>query len=829
MQYGKKTFRRLLAKLMVFSLIISSVLLNPGALAKAAAKEPAISKTVDITVGGEYSYKVSNIVKNSTYKWTSGNKKVATITNKGVVTGIKKGTADIICTVKTPKSVYYLVSKVTVRDSAESVKINNKISALNLGQKYDLNRTLAPADSNDKVIWSSSNTSIAKPDSLGRIKALKTGKVKITAKTLSGRTDSVMINVVDKDGTVTNQAELNKLLNSGAGKITLKSSEELNITIPEGSYKKQVLVVDAPNSDVTNQGTFKSVELHQIKANTWYEQAIGNIINVSAPNARVIIDEIASASVRVSSGTENFSLVNNGVVNELQIDAAANINISGNSLVPIPVNANNAGITLTSSIPLTLTCTERINLVILPGAEATTIQVASEDLIPVITGSSSLRVIIGSGEEARSVVVAPTVNTGSSQGTSGGSASNPNNPGNPNNPNDPDGPDNPNEPETPVGASISGRVTVVTGSSIDIVVDGNVVSGSAITTEPLPGVNVRILKYDGDAASAIESIFNNPNTRLSCTNGEGYYSVDDLEPGNYIVVFAKTDYKILVQLTTVVENSPSIVNGSLIKLESGEGTLDGTATGKIIDSLTGSAVDENLEFTLEVYENFNDTTNLVTTQVASGAAFSISLPEGYYTIKLTDNRNPVYGITYTATTRNLIVLGGTTFTDQDIVMATLKEAGQASFVLTWGEYPSDLDSHLIGPVEGNDHYHIYYGNKTYPEGISDIELLDLRLDVDDVTSYGPETTSIYKPVAGGIYTYYVYNYTGNDGGTLVNSGAKVVVTTSTGTYTFEAPAGGEQRSWVVCTFNSATGEITPINQLVEGNYIDTYMEQVNNR
>lgn len=823
MQYGKKAFRSLLARLMVFSLIISSVLLNPGTIANAAVKEPAISKTLDITVGGEYSFKVSNSVKNSSYKWTSGNKKVATITNKGVVTGIKKGTVDIICTVKTPESEYYLVSKVTVRDPADTVKIKNKIRALNLGQKYDLNRTLAPADSNDKVIWSSSNTSIAKPDSLGRIKALKTGKVKITAKTLSGQTDSVTINVVDRDGTVTNQAELNKLLNSGAGKITLKSTQDLNITIPEGSYKKQILVVDAPNSDITNQGTFKAVELRQIKANTWYEQAIGNIINVSAPSARVIIDEVASAFIHVNSGTENFSLVNNGAVNGLLIDTAANIQISGNSLVPIPVNANNAGAMLTSSIPLTLTCTERINLVILPGAEATTIQVASEDLIPVITGSSSLRVMIGSGEDARSVVVAPTVNTGSPQGTSGGSASNPDNPSNPNDP------DNPNQPETPVGASISGRVTVVTGSSIDLVVDGSVVTGSAISTEPLPGVNVRILKYDGDAASAIDSIFNNPNTRLSCTNGEGYYSVDNLDPGNYIVVLAKTDYKILVQLATVVENSPSIVNGSLIKLESGEGTTDGTATGKIIDSLTGNAVDEALEFTLEVYENFNDTTQQVTTQVVSGAAFSIRLPEGYYTIKLIDKREAAYGITYSATTRNLIVLGGTAFTDQDVVMATLKEAGQASFVLTWDEFPRDLDSHLIGPVEGNLNYHIYFANKTYPAGISDIELLDLRLDVDDIDSYGPETTSIYKPVQGGIYTYYIYNYSGNYGGTLVNSGAKVVVTTMTGTYTFEAPAGGEQRSWVVCTFNSATSEITPINRLVDGDYIIDYMNQVNNR
>ncbi len=833
MQHGKKLFRNLLAKLMVCTLIISSILISPGTLAKAAVKEPAISKSVDILVGEKYSLNVSNKVKNSTYKWTSSNKQVATVTSKGLVTGIKKGTTDITCTVKTPKVTYYLLSKVTVRDSATAIKINNKVTVLNLGQKYDLNRTLTPATSNDKTVWSSSNTKIAKPDSLGKIKALKVGEVKITAKTLSGKTDSVMIKVVDKTGTVTNQEELNALLSSGASMITLQTADAVNINIPEGNYQKQNLVVDAPNADIVNQGTFKSVDILQIKASTWYEQAVGNILNVSAPNARVVVEEVASASIHVNNSATNLNLVNNGTVNELQVNAAASVNISGSSTTPIPVSANYSGATITSSIPLILTCTQRINLVILPGAEATTIQVESEDLIPVITGSSSVRVIVGTGETARTVVVEPTVNTGSGQNSSsGGSSSHNNNPSNPGNPEEPENPGNPEEPEnpgTPVGASISGRVTVVTGSSVELEDGSVVVSGGAVTTEALPGVNVRILKYDGSVSDALDSIFTNPNTILSCTDGEGYYMVDNLEQGNYIVVFAKQDYKVLVQLTTVAENSPSIVNGSLIKLEHGEELWDGSASGNIIDALTGEPVDEELEFTLEIYKDFNNTTELVTTEVVSGAAFSFWLPEGYYTVKLTDNREPVYGVTYTATTRNVIVLGGTTFTDQDVVMATLKEEGQASFVLTWGEYPYDLDSHLIGPVEGNDNYHIYYGNKTYPEGIEEIENLHLRLDVDDVTSYGPETTSIYKPVEGGIYTYYVYNFSGNGGGTLVNSGAKVVVTTSEGTYTFEAPAGGDELSWVVCTYNSATGEITPINRLVAGDYYAAYMEQLYNQ
>ncbi|MBA4382487.1 MAG: hypothetical protein C0406_07975, partial [Sideroxydans sp.] len=54
-------------------------------------------------------------------------------------------------------------------------------------------------------------------------------------------------------------------------------------------------------------------------------------------------------------------------------------------------------------------------------------------------------------------------------------------------------------------------------------------------------------------------------------------------------------------------------------------------------------------------------------------------------------------------------------------------------VLNWGELPSDLDSHLIFPSN-----HIYFNSKTGSTSS------DAKLDVDDTTSYGPETITIEK-------------------------------------------------------------------------------------
>ena len=65
-------------------------------------------------------------------------------------------------------------------------------------------------------------------------------------------------------------------------------------------------------------------------------------------------------------------------------------------------------------------------------------------------------------------------------------------------------------------------------------------------------------------------------------------------------------------------------------------------------------------------------------------------------------------------------------------------------VLTWGRTPRDLDSHLSYP--GN---HVFYVNKTGT---------DANLDVDDTTSYGPETITIEQKHQGERYVYAVHDY-----------------------------------------------------------------------
>jgi hypothetical protein len=136
--------------------------------------------------------------------------------------------------------------------------------------------------------------------------------------------------------------------------------------------------------------------------------------------------------------------------------------------------------------------------------------------------------------------------------------------------------------------------------------------------------------------------------------------------------------------------------------------------------------------------------------------------------------------------------------------------GEVRIVLTWGETPWDLDSHLFTPYDsafGDNTYHIWYGNKT--------DAVGNNLDVDDTDSYGPETMTI-PVLRNGLYKYYVADFTNciRDNPTsydLSYSGAMVNVYTSNGlTATFTVPVNTPGVIWEV--FEIRNGSIVPIQR-----------------
>ena len=137
-------------------------------------------------------------------------------------------------------------------------------------------------------------------------------------------------------------------------------------------------------------------------------------------------------------------------------------------------------------------------------------------------------------------------------------------------------------------------------------------------------------------------------------------------------------------------------------------------------------------------------------------------------VSVTLQRNGAQSVSGTTNASGSVNLGSTFADDQDALLIVKKEgysnlvvkcscAGMTyaispamtsldgmRVVLSWGEKPFDLDSHLIFPGG-----HIYFDSK---------EGTDANLDVDDTDSYGSETVTISKKHFGESYIYAVQDY-----------------------------------------------------------------------
>lgn len=143
-------------------------------------------------------------------------------------------------------------------------------------------------------------------------------------------------------------------------------------------------------------------------------------------------------------------------------------------------------------------------------------------------------------------------------------------------------------------------------------------------------------------------------------------------------------------------------------------------------------------------------------------------------------------------------------------------------VLNWGAQPRDLDLHAV-----YEDSHVFFAQK---------QGSDAFLDVDDTTSFGPETITINKRHPGSKYVFAVHNYSadGKYGTTgLSESQAKVFVYVGQSLIkSYYVPAGKKKGAlWVLFAIDD-TGALTDIDNLVdvaEHGRLQAYLKQVTQR
>jgi hypothetical protein len=312
----------------------------------------------------------------------------------------------------------------------------------------------------------------------------------------------------------------------------------------------------------------------------------------------------------------------------------------------------------------------------------------------------------------------------------------------------------------------------------------------AVAGTVLSGVQIEVCPSTGACSDPTATV-----------QGDGSYTFVLPVGSGYTITFARAGYFTATYRNVAVVGNQTTFLEQLLLIDETRNAAAG-ASGLITNAFTGNPVPSAFVQLRQGLNTFTGTIVDSETSDGLGVYTFTGLAAGYYTAQVTASG-------FIPAFYSLIVVGGQANADQNFGLAPVGAGTQVRIVLTWGASPSDLDSHLTGPAVGGERFHVYFANDIEEEGGTTY----VELDLDDTSSFGPETITIYEQIAG-TYRYSVHDYTnrGSDASTaLANSGAQVRVYRGASlVQTFNVPSGGGTL-WTV--FELTGSAITPINAM----------------
>lgn len=297
MKRSKKMFTVMLALCVALSMAMASVTAN------AATKKPkkiylkATSTTVDIKGKVKVSvYKTKPSKASKSVKWKSSNKKVATVSKSGYVTGKKKGTVKITATSKKRKKVKKTIKIKVTNLKAKSVTMSKKSAILFPNDKTTLKATVKGSAGfyNQGVTWKSSNTSVATVTSKGIVTAKKAGKATITATEKGGSKKATC--AVTVSGIKVDKANKSVSVTATVNNTETKSMHYVVTKNAGASKDNPYFVTDATPAEL-------NVALGKISAKAWNTNSNFKTDAKVAQAGNKTIDELAQSGI----GNKNYT------------------------------------------------------------------------------------------------------------------------------------------------------------------------------------------------------------------------------------------------------------------------------------------------------------------------------------------------------------------------------------------------------------------------------------------------------------------------------------------------------------------------------------------
>jgi len=201
--------------------------------------------TLDLACNDNNTYilKAAVTPSNASVTWSSSNTSVATVNQSGKVTALKNGTAEIKA--QTGDSV--ATCKITVITKATKISLSTNNLTMDVNTTKTLTATIQPSGAqNNKVTWSSSNTSVATVNQSGKVTALKNGTAEIKAQT-GNLVATCKITVITKATKIS--------LSTNNLTMDVNTTKNLTATIQPSGAKNNKVTWTTSNSKVANVTT----------------------------------------------------------------------------------------------------------------------------------------------------------------------------------------------------------------------------------------------------------------------------------------------------------------------------------------------------------------------------------------------------------------------------------------------------------------------------------------------------------------------------------------------------------------------------------------------
>ena len=175
--------------------------------------------------------------------WESADERIATVDENGNVTGVKHGNARIVAYAADGSNVRSNIS-IKVTQSAQEITLDHPQLTVDVGRNAMLHATVLPRETDDKkVVWSSSDESVATVNAQGRVTGVSLGTCEITC--ASSATEGVQT-----VATVTVQQPVTKVTFAAAPLVYKGEPTKLEWTIEPANASNPALSFTSSNTRV---------------------------------------------------------------------------------------------------------------------------------------------------------------------------------------------------------------------------------------------------------------------------------------------------------------------------------------------------------------------------------------------------------------------------------------------------------------------------------------------------------------------------------------------------------------------------------------------------